>query len=103
MHASEYFSLICESTSDLYSGFLKERMNECSDYYECHICDICGDIIAKAKNVNRWICYKCKNYQHTTKVQIPYTTKLMHQELKAMHINTSFITENTIFNKEPEI
>lgn len=85
------------------AGFLKERMNECSDFYECHICDFCGDILPKAKNVNRWICNKCKNYEYTTKVQMPYTTKLMHQELKAMHINTSFKTPNTITNKQPHI
>ena len=76
------------------SGFLKERMNECSDKYICHICDDCGSIASKKRNMDVYHCNQCNTY-NTSKVEVPYAFKLMTQELGAINIGTKINTTNT--------
>jgi len=60
------------------SRFLKERLCEQSDPYTIMVCDICGNFATSAT--------KCKgcNTDKISKVNMPYVSKLVIQELNAM-------------------
>ena len=60
--------------------FLKERLFICSDPYQIHICDICGNIAKSAIE-----CKVC-NSDQISKTNLPYASKLLMQELMAMGI-----------------
>ena len=73
--------------------FLKERTFDCSDKYYVWIDNETGMI--SPVNPDKGI-YKSLYSENTTKfskVQIPYASKLLIQELMAMHINTRLITK----------
>lgn len=64
------------------SKFLKERLFEQSDPYSMFICDKCGNIAT-----SKIYCKVCEN-DTPTKINIPYVTKLLLQELNCMGIKT---------------
>jgi DNA-directed RNA polymerase II subunit RPB2 len=77
------------------SLFLKERLVDCSDIYEIHVCDICGLFAKRIVQVNsksfttnsdKYECVGCMNTTKITKVIIPYAFKLLINELMAMCI-----------------
>lgn len=68
------------------AAFLKERMNECSDKANFHVCDKCGLIASKMKNSNSFACYACNNYTDISLIAMPYAAKLLFQELMAINI-----------------
>lgn len=72
--------------------FLKERIMECSDNYRMFICKTCG--IPAIVNPERGIfmCRKCKNNTHFSEIRIPYSCKLMFQEIQAMNVSARFLT-----------
>lgn len=71
--------------------FLQERMLYSSDAYALPVCDLCGIIaITDIKNnINR--CQSCKS-TNVSMIQIPYSAKLLFQELMTMHILPRLIT-----------
>ena len=73
-------------------GFLRERLMECSDNYRCIVCRKCG-MLATAANPERniWRCAKCKNLTSFAEIRIPYSAKLLTQEIQSMGIATRFI------------
>jgi DNA-directed RNA polymerase II subunit RPB2 len=73
--------------------FLKERMMECSDLYEVHVCGICGMFASKMKTSENYHCIGCNNSNDISKIQIPYAVKLMIQELMAINILPRIQTE----------
>jgi DNA-directed RNA polymerase II subunit RPB2 len=73
--------------------FLKERMMECSDLYEVHVCGICGMFASKMKTSDTYHCIGCNNSNDISKIQIPYAFKLMIQELMAINILPRIQTE----------
>ena len=73
-------------TSHGASVFLRERMFNCSDGYQVHICNTCGLIASKIIDKEIYICSACKNNTDTSLVEIPYATKLLFQELMAINI-----------------
>jgi DNA-directed RNA polymerase II subunit RPB2 len=87
------------------SGCLRERFYDCSDKYECHTCNKCGMICIfndasvqkKTKHhsieMNIHLCKTCGNMTDFSKIQIPYSFKLLLQELQAVNIVPRFITE----------
>ena len=79
--------------------FLKERMVECSDAYECHVCDQCGMIVGYMKGTNSYYCNACDNHTNISKIAIPYCFKLMIQELMSINIFPRIETENSITNE----
>jgi DNA-directed RNA polymerase II subunit RPB2 len=67
------------------SMYLKERMVDCSDKYECHVCVGCGTFAGKKKEREVWYCKACDSTD-TRLTQMPYAFKLMIQELMALNI-----------------
>jgi len=83
------------------SQFLKERFFECSDKYEMYICDICGYIAVgnDAKTLYRCLaCRKDNRQSRISKVQIPYASKLLLQEIISMGISVRIFPERYIAN-----
>ena len=75
------------------SNFLKERMMDVSDKYQIFICSLCNmPAISNTVN-NLYECKKCDNYSKFKKVELPYSCKLLMQELQCMNIAPRFITE----------
>ena len=89
-------ALICHGASRL----ILDRMYDCSDKYVAPVCQICGTLGVpgnptdfRSYRKKAW-CLNCiHNIQNTKNldgcvkpVQIPYATKLLTQELMAMHI-----------------
>jgi DNA-directed RNA polymerase II subunit RPB2 len=75
------------------SSFLKERMMDVSDKYHIFICSKCGlTSVANPEN-NTYECKKCNNFKDFKRVNIPYSCKLLLQELMAMSIATRLITD----------
>jgi DNA-directed RNA polymerase II subunit RPB2 len=62
------------------SRFLKERLFEKSDPYQIDVCNSCGNIATRANE-----CKVCETDQ-ISKVNIPYASKLLMQELMSMGI-----------------
>lgn len=62
------------------SRFLKERLCEQSDPYNIMVCDKCGNFATSANS-----CKGC-NTDQISKVNVPYVSKLVIQELNAMMI-----------------
>ena len=66
--------------------FLKERMFDNSDKYIFWVCKECGMIAIANPVKNIFKCTFCKNSTSFAKVQVPYATKLLMQELMTMNI-----------------
>ncbi|ORD94053.1 RPB2 [Enterospora canceri] len=67
------------------SAFLKERLMDVSDSYQCSVCDECGLMCNDA-------CTGCEN-STISRIEIPYAFKLLLQELQGMNIVTRIKTE----------
>lgn len=75
-------------------NFLKERLLDVSDKFTVFVCNNCGGIsISNPKKVI-YNCKKCNNFNNFNKVQIPYSFKLLLQELESMSISTNMITND---------
>lgn len=66
------------------SIYLKERMHDTSDPYQVHVCERCGHILDTIDNP----CPLC-NSDKSKLVSMPYSSKLLMQELNAMGIKVS--------------
>ncbi len=83
------------------SVFLKERLMDMSDNYKVHVCDFCGVIASfnvstdKRTNISYNIqeCNNCNNHSAFSEVRIPFSCKLLIQELFAMGIVLRLIPE----------
>ena len=69
------------------SRFLKERLFEKSDPYQVNICEICGNMATTPTE-----CKICDT-DKISRCNLPYASKLLHQELNAMGIKTIFKTK----------
>lgn len=68
------------------SRFLQERLFEHSDKYSFVVCNQCGEIASSSNQ-----CNSC-NTDKVSRVNIPYASKLVLQELNAMMVRTKFST-----------
>ena len=75
------------------SAFLKERLMDVSDKYSVFKCNQCQMIATGNQEKNIYECKKCGNYDDFTKVFIPYSCKLLLQELMCMSIGPRLITD----------
>lgn len=87
------------------SKYLKEKLLDVSDKYECYVCGKCGLIASRLKNIQSqnvnpshndiYYCRVCENNIHIKKVIIPYAFKLLCQELMSMSVIPKFkLNEN---------
>jgi DNA-directed RNA polymerase II subunit RPB2 len=75
------------------SRFTKGRIYDASDSYGLYICGKCG-LTASFNNVDHiHICNNCENRTDFKYVEIPYSCKLLFQELLTMNIAPRIITE----------
>lgn len=75
------------------SRFTKGRIYDASDTFSVHVCNKCGLIAAYNDVENIHICRTCENRTDFSYVEIPYSCKLMFQELLTMNIAPRIITE----------
>ena len=68
------------------STFLKERMLDVSDNYRVFACRKCGMMAVANPEKNKYKCMNCKNCADVTQVRIPYSMKLLMQELMTMGV-----------------
>jgi DNA-directed RNA polymerase II subunit RPB2 len=82
--------------------FLRERMMDLSDRFEIYVCKDCHMCAISNPDMNIYFCKSCqtRNYQNgqiytprIAKVLLPYSMKLLQNELLAMCITTKLITE----------
>ena len=78
------------------SEFLKERMLEASDNFQCFICRGCG--LAGIVNPGRGVyqCSACPSTTGFSQIRIPYAYKLFLQELEFMNISSRLITDSRL-------
>jgi DNA-directed RNA polymerase II subunit RPB2 len=72
--------------------FLKERLMDVSDKYCIYTCNTCNLICPGNPQENLYECKKCKNYGDFSKCYIPYSCKLLLQELQCMSIGPRLLT-----------
>jgi DNA-directed RNA polymerase II subunit RPB2 len=85
------------------SRFCRERLYDASDKYSVHVCKRCGLIASYNDGTqNRMfskddftihLCKTCNNMTDFARVEIPYSYKLMSQELQAINVVPRLITE----------
>ncbi len=74
------------------SNFLRERMMDVSDKYHIFICSECNLQAVANPETNIYECKNCNNYKKFKRVNIPYSCKLLVQELQCMSIAPRFLT-----------
>ena len=74
------------------SQFLKERIMECSDNYRIFACKQCGLMAIVNPEKGIYCCKNCKNNTNFAQCRIPYSCKLLLQEIQSMNISTRFLT-----------
>jgi DNA-directed RNA polymerase II subunit RPB2 len=68
------------------SSFVRERLMDVSDKYCMYICNRCGLSSTSNPDKQLYECKKCNNYGDFSKSYIPYSCKLLFQELQCMSI-----------------
>ena len=82
------------------SEFNKERLMECSDSFSCYSCKECGLLAIANPEQNIWMCKGCNNTTSFAKLQIPYASKLLMQELETMNIGSRLITSQKLITHQ---
>ena len=75
------------------SAFTRDRIYGASDKFEVHTCNKCGLIAVFNKEKNIHYCNTCDNKVDFKRVLLPYSCKLLFQELISMNIAPRLITE----------
>lgn len=81
------------------SRFTKGRMYDESDKYQVYICKKCGliasynDKIFDDENMYVHLCKACNNRTEFSYIEIPYSAKLLFQELMTMNVVPRIITD----------
>lgn len=74
------------------STFTKERLYDASDAFRVHVCKKCGLIASYNDKKHIHHCKTCDNRTDFSYVEIPYSCKLMFQELISMNIAPRIMT-----------
>jgi DNA-directed RNA polymerase II subunit RPB2 len=74
--------------------FTKERLYDVSDKYSVNVCKKCGFIAAYNDEVHIHKCKTCDNRTDFSYVELPYSCKLLFQELISMNVAPRILTEN---------
>jgi intein/homing endonuclease len=73
--------------------FTRERLYDVSDKYQVHVCSRCGMVAAFNDALGIHCCKMCDNRTDFALVEIPYSCKLLFQELQTMNIAPRIMTE----------
>ena len=76
------------------SYFTKERIYDVSDKYSVHTCNQCGLIVPFNVEQKIHYCKVCENRTDFSYVKLPYSCKLLFQELMAMNVVPRIITNS---------
>ena len=76
------------------SKFTKDRIYDVSDKYSVHICNACGVIVPYNESESIHKCSICENGNDFSYVKIPYSCKLLFQELITMNVIPRLLTAN---------
>ena len=74
------------------SSMLKERLLDVSDKYGVYVCNHCKTLTSGNETDDIYECKNCQNYGDFTKCYIPYSCKLLFQELMSMSIGPRLLT-----------
>jgi DNA-directed RNA polymerase II subunit RPB2 len=74
------------------SRFTKGRLYDASDAFKVNVCKKCGLIAAYNDKTHIHYCKTCENRTHFNLVHIPYSCKLLFQELMTMNIAPRIMT-----------
>ena len=74
------------------SAFNKGRLYDASDAFSVQVCKKCGMIAAYNNEQHIHICKTCDNKTDFNKVSLPYSCKLLFQELITMNIAPRIMT-----------
>ena len=72
--------------------FTKDRIYDVSDKYVVYTCKLCGNIACYNDKTHIHNCKLCENRTDFSKVLIPYSCKLLWQELTTMNVFPRIIT-----------
>ena len=72
--------------------FTKERLYDASDAFCVHVCNECGLIAAYNNETHIHYCPTCDNRTNFNYVELPYSCKLLFQELISMNVAPRIIT-----------
>jgi DNA-directed RNA polymerase II subunit RPB2 len=72
--------------------FTKERTYDVSDKYSVHVCKMCGLIAVYNDKEHIHHCNVCDNKTHFAYVEMPYSCKLLFQELISMNVAPRIMT-----------
>jgi len=75
------------------SSFTKERILDASDKFQVHVCKKCGMIAAYNDKLHIHLCKTCNNRIDFAYVELPYSCKLLFQELQTMNVAPRIIVE----------
>ena len=75
------------------SAFTKERILDASDKFQVHVCKKCGMIAAYNDNLHIHLCKTCDNRIDFAYVELPYSCKLLFQELQTMNVAPRIVVE----------
>jgi len=85
------------------TNFCKDRLYDASDKYSTYVCKRCGMIasyndgiknnIYRDNDVKVHLCKTCNNTSDFAKVNIPYSYKLLSQELQTINVIPRVITQ----------
>ncbi len=80
--------------------FLKERFMETSDITKLYVCDLCGLPCHKVIDRDYFKCKGCQNSVRISQVILPYSCKLLFDELRAVNILPRIRTESNTYVDE---
>ena len=75
------------------SSFTRDRLYTASDSYYIYVCNKCGMIAAFNNQEHIHLCNTCNNRSDFKYVELPYSCKLMFQELITMNVAPRIICE----------
>ena len=74
------------------AAFTKGRMYDASDKFHTFACNKCGLVAACNDDAGIHLCRNCENRTDFTRVNIPYSCKLLFQELITMNVAPRMLT-----------